>query len=256
MPTYGAFSAQGRGGVQDPIQANPALSAAYRQQTEDAQRAKQEQLRQQERYVQDSQARNMALAAQRNALSGQSSLMADPTNPRTSNGMEMNISNTGGGGSGSQGVGRSGLAIGGGVFPDISGLMAQLKTMGEGNVKAPGHVGTPQVPQNTGAFAHAKDVAGRVGNKAIEALRNSMTRRGISDSGLAAVGEANILGNVARQQSDALYDETQQNTARQWEANQMGYQGDIAQNQMAYEGDLSQRQHNLQAILQLMNLMY
>lgn len=185
-------------------------------------------------------------------------LMADPSNPRTTDGTNYQISNGGGGGSasGSAGGSRGGVAIGGGVYPDVSALTQQLQSIIGQNVQPPPRVGAPQVPSTEGAFAHAKDVSGRVGNKAVEALRNSMTQRGISDSGMATMGEANILGNIARQQADAQYQAANTDNTRQWESNQLGYQGDMGQNQMEYEGAIAQKNQSIQAILNLMRQFY
>lgn len=227
----------------------PAQSNMYRQQTEANTQIKQNQLN-------DDYERGMRMQAQQSALNRQNQMLADPNSRVSTNGMQMNVDNYGGaGGPGSAGS-RSGVAIGGGIYPDLSNLMTSLQRSYKDSNPEYQKVGAPQVPQNSGMFAHAKDVSGRVGNKAIEALRNSMTQRGISDSGLAAVGEANILGNVARQQSDAEYNQAQLNTGRQWEANQMAYQGDINQNTMQYQTALNQKNQNLQAILQLAQLLY
>ena len=90
-------------------------------------------------------------------------------------------------------------------------------------------MGAPQAPSSANAFAQAKDIAARQGNKALEALRDQMTKRGISDSGIAASGEAGILGGIAQQASRAAYDTAEQDVGRQWEAAQTGYRGDITQ---------------------------
>lgn len=199
-----------------------------------------------------------------NALAEQQRLLQNHANPRTTDGARMQVSNAGDvaaqsdftqRSSGQTSRGGGGVAIGGGVFPDVSQLMNQIQSQLP-PVQALQRAPAPQVPQNTGAFARAKDVSGRVGNKAIDALRNSMTQRGISDSGLAAMGEAGILGDIARQQADAEYQEASVNTGRQWDANQLGYQGALRENAMDYQGSLSQRNQSLQALMQLMGYLY
>lgn len=211
------------------------------------------------RYAQTTMQNNQ-LEAQRRASEMQRNLIANPANPRTTNGIESQISNYGGGSASASASGRAGssggIAIGGGVYPNISNLMSQFEKQATTSVAAPPRIGAPQVPSTSGAFAHAKDVSGRTGNKAIEALRNSMTQRGISDSGMATMGEANILGNVARQQSDAEYQAANTDNTRQWNANQMAYQGDLGQNEMEYQGAIAQRNQSLQALFNLMQQLY
>ncbi len=180
-------------------------------------------------------------------------LMQDPSNPRTTDGTNYEISNGGSASGGSRSSG--GMQVGGGTYPNIAGLQAQFDALNK-PIAPPQRIGAPQVPQGTSGFAHAKDVAGRSGNKALEAFRNAMTARGLSDSGMAGVGEAEIMGNVARQGSDAEYAHQALNTSRQWDANKMAYQGDIGQNEMEYTNAIGQRNASMQAILQLMNRLY
>jgi len=173
-----------------------------------------------------------------------------------------------GGGSGGSGNGGNGGGNGGGGL-DLDALIAKLN-QGLPTIQPPQQVnlaGTPppQVPLAEGMFAHAKDVSGRVGNKALDAFRSLMTKRGMSDSGLEAEGEANILGQVATQQSDAEYDQANLNNSRQWDANKLayagqmdqnatGYQGSMGQNAMGYNGGIQQRGQDIQALLNLINL--
>lgn len=172
------------------------------------------------------------------------------------NGSQINANTGGGGGMSASGrASGGGVAIGGGVFPDISAQMAQFN-QNVPKVQAPANVPQPGVPSSSGAFAHAKDVSGRVGSKALEALRNEMSRRGVSDSGMATAGEANILGNMARGQADAEYQAANTDTARQWEANQLGYQGNLAQNEMGYQGGIQQRGQDMTAFLNLLRQLY
>ena len=153
-----------------------------------------------------------------------------------------------GGSSGAQG----GIQIGGSIYPDISQMYAQIG----GDVKLPDRPSAPQVPSPVSGFAHAKDVAGRQGNQAIEALRNSMTRRGISDSGMATMGEANILGQVARQGADAEYDAANVLNDRQWDANQMDYRGRIGHNELDVQTQMANRNPKQAILRALMAQLY
>ena len=155
------------------------------------------------------------------------------------------------GGGGSSGA-RNGIAIGGSVYPDITQMYGQIG----GDVRTPNRPSAPQVPMPNSGFAHAKDVAGRQGNKAIDALRNMMTRRGISDSGVAATGEANILGQVARQGAEAEYDAANVANDRQWEANQMDYQGQLAHNDLDVRTQMANRSTKEAILRALMAQLY
>lgn len=180
-------------------------------------------------------------------------MMADPNSRVSTNGIDINVDNYGGGAGSSRASG--GIQIGGGTYPDVSGLMATINK-DVPREAAPDRVGAPSVPSTSGAFAHAKDVAGRQGNKAIDAFHNMMTSRGMSDSGMTAQGDASILGGVGRQQADAEYQAANTDNTRQWEANQMGYQGDLAQNQMAYQGGITQRGQDMSTLLNLLRQLY
>lgn len=241
-----------------PIGSNPAVAALQADQTRRLNEQKQQQLNiqdQQNRQIQaqrDTQANVSADRAQSQTLANQ--MMADPNTAKRTDGnsYELSTPGAGGGGAGGGGVRGGGIAIGGGIYPDISGMLQQLQQP----IQPPGRIAPPQVPSTSGAFAHAKDVSGRVGNKALEALRNGMTQRGISDSGWAAEGEANILGNIARQQSDAEYEAANIDNTRQWNANQMAYQGDLGQNELEYDGAIQQRNQGLALLQALMRQMY
>ena len=250
MPTYpstrrGGFGAAALGSdaQQQMVRANAEQN---RLQTEASTRAAQDQLNQ------DEVTRNQ-LSSQRTASDIAGQMLANNNNPRSSNGLQFNVSSPGAGGSSSDA--RGGVAIGHGVYPNVSSLMSQLRKKVP-QVAAPPRVAPPTVPNLSSNFGQAKDVSSRVGNKALESLRNMMSRRGISDSGLAVEGEANILGNVARQQSDAEYEAARTNTGRQWEANQLGYQGDLSQNQMGYQGAVGQRNNDLQFLLSMLSRLY
>lgn len=162
-------------------------------------------------------------------------------------------SDGGGGSRSSGGGGGSAPAAPAQRDPQLDALIAGL-TQQQAPVPPPAYVGPPQVPQAEGMFAHAKDVSGRVGNKALDAFRNLMTKRGMSGSGMEAEGEANILGDVATQQSNAEYDQANLNNSRQWDANKLGYSGDMSQNALGYQGAITQRGQNQSALLQLLNM--
>ena len=110
----------------------------------------------------------------------------------------------------------------------------------------------PGLSGPSGAFSHAKDVSGRTGAAAIRALKDQMTRRGMSDSGMEAEGEANILGNVARQQADAEYGAVEKDYDQRFEANQFNHRDLIDQLQNNYQGQMSQRGQDIQALLALL----
>src|SRR4026207_2234471 len=85
------------------------MADLYRQQTEDKNRAAQNQINEHE-FTQNK------LAAQRRAADMQIGLMGDMNNPRTTNGIDSQTSNGGGGGlSGSSSGARLGMQIGGGT---------------------------------------------------------------------------------------------------------------------------------------------
>lgn len=161
-----------------------------------------------------------------------------------------NYTPDGRGGIATGGSPSGGLNIGGGAFKNLTGMMGQLPPP----IKPPSRQPHPTVPSTVNALAPAKEATGRIGNKALEALRNQMTRRGLSDSGFAEEGEANILGNVARGQSQALWDAASLDNSRQWEANKLGYGGDQAYDEMVYSGQLGQRGMDIQMLLNLLRM--
>ncbi len=220
----------------------------YQDQTEARNREQQSYLNQQEEQ------RKAALASSR-ASDALGQMINQPGNYQETNGTSINVNNGGGGGAGASRSGTGGVAIGGGVYPDISAQMAQFnKSVPQ--VPAPGHIAPPVVPSTSGAFAHAKDVAGRQGNRAIDQLANEMSRRGLSDSGMTSMGIADILGGVGRQQADAEYQAANTDNTRQWEANQLGYSGDMNQSQLGYQGGIQQRGQDMSAYLNLLRQLY
>ncbi len=108
-------------------------------------------------------------------------------------------------------------------------------------------------PSSSLAFARYKDRSGRIGNQALKALRDEMTSRGISGSGIEAGGVSSILGEVARGQGDAEYAQQRAHEDQAWDAKKMGYQGDISQraNDMGlvgtgFSGGITQRGQDMQ----------
>lgn len=228
-----------------------AQTNAYRQQTEQANQDSQ-------RYADERHASQVQNGLQSGAQDYRDSMAAMQGNTIHTNGMVMDVTNEGneGGMAAARNRPAGGVAIGGSVFPDLSGLIAQWQSANQPHVPPPAHVNPPQVPSTSNAFAQAKNVAGRQGNKAMEAFHNMMTKRGMSDSGMAAEGDANILSNVARQQSEAEYNAANIDNTRQWESNEQGYQGDMAQNQMGYQGGIQQRGQDMQALLSFLQRFY
>lgn len=199
------------------------------------------------------------LASQRTAADVQNQMLSSDRSQysQVNDGLTHTMSTMGDGGGGSTSrrvsaggtVSSPGLQIGDGLYKNITGLIDQMRQQ---PITPPPRVAPPVVPSTPNALGPAKEATGRIGNKALEALRNQMTARGMSDSGMAVEGEANILGNVARGQSQAMYDAANLDNSRQWEANKIGYQGDTDYNQMLYSGQLGQRNNDLQILLNLL----
>jgi hypothetical protein len=230
----------------------PQQNQAYADQT--AARTNAEQMR----LMQEEALRNQLLAQSRAADKLQME-MNNPANSFSTNGTSLTVSNGGAGSGGSGSGGRvGGVNIGGGTFPDVNALLSQFDTLSSkfSPVRPPGLPAGPTVPSTVNAFAAGKDVSGRMGNKAIEALRNSMTRRGISDSGLAAAGEASILSDVANQQSQNVYDAQKLDTGRQWDANQISYAGALQNNGQIFQGELANQNVKLDILRSLMSRLY
>lgn len=117
---------------------------------------------------------------------------------------------------------------------------------------APPRIGAPtpaaQPPSQSLGFARAKDQSGRIGAAALRALKDQMTERGISGSGIEGELTGNVLGDVARQQSDAAFQQQRAAEDQAWQAAQQGYQGDITQraqdlglSSAGYSGGITQR---------------
>lgn len=259
---YGIVGARvgeiGAGRVAGPTAAQ-LQAEKYRKDTEEATRIKQEELNKAERD-------RMAMEAARNALSTQTTLMGDNNNPRTTNGLEMQISNYGD--TGSYGGSRSSSSGGTMDTSAIEALMAKYAPSPApvAPLAPPPQVAAPVAPTkaaNTAkAFANAKNISGRQGQAAIRALHDTMTRRGMSDSGFEAEGEASIMGDVANFNSDAAFRSDLADDDRTWEAAQLGFQGALSQRnadmgflQSGYQGGIAQRGQDLDRQSMLLNLL-
>jgi len=243
--------------------AQNAQSNLYRQQTEEATRKKQEELNQAERD-------RMAMEASRLALDNAKRLGSDPNSSITTTGNSQEVSNYGGG---SSSYGRSSSSGGGGAagsmdLAAIEGLISKYAATPApvAPPPAPAQVAAPVAPTRAAgtakAFANAKNISGRQGTAAIKALHDTMTRRGMSDSGFEASGEADILGNVANFNSDAAFRSDVADDDRTWEAAQMGFQGALSQRnsdmgylQSGYQGGIAQRGQDLDRQSMIINLL-
>lgn len=117
---------------------------------------------------------------------------------------------------------------------DQNSVLDILKNLkGEATPDAPARVGAPtpvaQPPSQSLAFARYKDQSGSIGNAAMRALKDQMSERGLGDSGIEAQLSGNILGQVARGQGDAAFQQQLAAEQQGWQAKQAGYQGDISQ---------------------------
>lgn len=233
-----------------------ARSNMYRQQTEEATRKKQDQIRQDE-------ISNMQMQAARLALDQSYGLASNANNPRQITGTEMTISNGGGGYGSSSGGSGSGGAM---TKAQVDSLMAKYAPSPVSAPALPASIAAPAPPTkaaNTAkAFANAKNISGRQGQAAIRALHDTMTRRGMSDSGFEAEGEADILGNVANFNSDAAFRSDLADDTRNWEAAQLGFQGALSQRNAdmgyltsGYQGQLQQRGQDLEKLSMILSLL-
>ncbi len=122
-------------------------------------------------------------------------------------GLSMTIGNQASGGSGTRNP-SSGTGTGGpGTIPPE--LLEAFKPLapptlpGAPALPARTPLAAPTLEDPAQAFAAAKDVSGSQGQAAIRALRDAMTARGMSDSGLENELGASILGQVATYNADA-----------------------------------------------------
>jgi len=79
------------------------------------------------------------------------------------------------------------------------------------------------------AFSRAKDASSRIHGKALQALKDQMTSRGISGSGIEADATAEMLTDAANYQSGADLAQAIASDERGWEGTKLGYQGDLSQ---------------------------
>lgn len=154
----------------------------------------------------------------------QSWMMAGNGNiPRSVTGTTMTIGDGGGGG----GTRRTG----GGDFT-FEQIMTMINKLGGAGNQSP-IVDLEEPPQSRTdpslAFSRAKDVAGRSANKAIEALKDVMSSRGLGSSGYESAGGAQILGDTARYITDADYQAAMADDNRNWDAKKTRYSGGITQ---------------------------
>jgi hypothetical protein len=156
----------------------------------------------------------------------------------------------GGGGGGSETPAAPPLST-----EDIFGVLDRLKgetPPREERPAPPNRVAMPtpaaEAPSASMGFARAKDQSGRIGNAALRALKDQMTERGISGSGVEGQLTSNILGDVARGQGEAAFNQQLEADRQSWDAKQMGYQGDITQraqdlglSSTGFQGGIQQR---------------
>lgn len=79
------------------------------------------------------------------------------------------------------------------------------------------------------AFSRAKDASTRIHGKALQALKDQMTSRGISGTGLEGELTADMLTDAANYQSGADLAQAIASDERGWEGAKLGYQGDLSQ---------------------------
>ncbi len=144
-----------------------------------------------------------------------------------------------GGGAGGNGGGGGGTA--GSTAPplsadDIFSVLDRLK--GETPAREPTPAAPPRIeaptpsadaPSRSLAFARSKDRAGRIGAQALKALKDQMSERGISGSGIEGQLTADILGQTATGLADAEFTQQRASEDQAWDAAKMGYQGAIGQ---------------------------
>jgi hypothetical protein len=269
----GGASAGASFGIGQPTVGSTGLTAAQIA-AKNANQALSDQLtRQKQEELNQAERDRMAMSAARLALDQSYGLAADANNPREITGTQMTISNAGsyGGSSSSRSYGSSSGSGSGGGAMDTSAIEALIAKYAPSPAPVappppPPQVAAPVAPTraaNTAkAFANAKNISGRQGQAAIRALHDTMTRRGMSDSGFEAEGEANILGDVANFNSDAAFRSDLADDDRTWEAAQMGFQGALSQRnsdmgylQSGYQGGIAQRGQDLDRQALILNLL-
>jgi len=221
-------------------------------------------------YGQAMQQEQLQAAQRANAVAGM--LQHNSDNPQSVTGTTHTIS-SGGVGAASAGLRRaaSGTTSGAGgdggdgalTIGELTNLLNSLRTNEprEPSPASPATISGPAAPtvNMSAAYGKAKDATSRIANAALRGLRDNMTARGLSGSGIEAQNEADILSSVAGTQSQALFDAAAADNERQWDAAKTGYQGAITQraNDMGlstsgYQGQVAQRGQNMDYSQQLL----
>ena len=150
----------------------------------------------------------------------------------------------GAGGAGSGAGAGGGAAYGAGAGPNVP------------VPPAPGREAGPTVPAgNEGQdFARTKDQAARVGNTAMQALRDQMVQRGIEGSGVEGELTRGVVSDVANMDVQGLYNILKQKQAQEFEASKQTSAQNVAQRGQdigllgeGYGGQITQRGQNLEA---------
>lgn len=213
-----------------PAVLTPQGQATQNQQVRDSRNQQLSALEQQRQQQLATQAAQLALQQRQHAFQQeqaaaghQSALLGNMDNYRETesnpNGVSLRVGAGGGGtsGTGTRGPGGSGGGTPPGIPPE---LLDALKP-----IPPPPFPTPPPLPPRTPyaqptledpaqAFAGTKDISGRQGVAAVRALRDLMTRRGLSDSGMEAEQEAAILATVANANTEADRDARTRNVER------------------------------------------
>ena len=121
------------------------------------------------------------------------------------------------------------------VGGSIQSILDQLKTTVPPREAAPAteeRVPGPNVAPYKGqtlAFSRAKDASSRIHGKALSALKDQMTSRGISGSRLEGGLTADMLSDAASYQSGADLAQALASDERGWDAEKLRYSGDLSQ---------------------------
>lgn len=127
-------------------------------------------------------------------------------------------------------TGGQGLVLG-----SIQSLLDQMKTPVPAREPAPAdelRVGGPNPAAYQGptlAFSRAKDASSRIHGKALQALKDQMTSRGISGSGIEAQLMQEGLSDAADYQAGADLAQALASDERGWEAEKIRAAGDLTQ---------------------------
>ena len=104
----------------------------------------------------------------------------------------------------------------------------------------PAEVNAPSVravaPANSEAFGRAKDAATHTFGKALEALKDQMSERGISGSGVEGRLSGEILSDAARYVSDAELQQQLEAQRQSWDAAKGAYAGQVQQRGQTISG--------------------